>query len=198
MPLSLFLLSAVLPARASAPTADAVLGGLGDALAGCALPAEAALSAEVTIAAGEVVAVRQVAPGEGLDASARACALGVLFSARLDEAATGTVEVSLWSPPTPPPFSEADAAAIQRVVHHNAGQIRSCYEQSLRLAPSLSGALTMKMQLEAGRVAGVAFEGSASGDEALRSCITRRAVAWRFPEGASGEVLLPLNLSPSG
>ncbi|MEN0065099.1 MAG: AgmX/PglI C-terminal domain-containing protein [Myxococcota bacterium] len=79
------------------------------------------------------------------------------------------------------------------------GQVRACYERSLKADPGLAGRMTVTWRvLPDGSVSGAAVKGKGLGDPELSRCIERRVTRWRFPTSARATpVELPFTLRPS-
>lgn len=101
--------------------------------------------------------------------------IGAMFGAREREA--------------PPPKGELDKELVRKVVQRHLGDVRSCYEQSLKRAPTLSGKVTVAFIISAtGEVASARVETSTAQSPELEACLVNRVLSWRFPEPYGGEV----------
>ncbi len=93
--------------------------------------------------------------------------------------------------------SGESADAIRDVVKKYQGQIKSCYDQQLKVNPNLSGRVAVSVEISAGRVTTVVVEENSTGDDALGSCITKRIRGWRFPTEVTDSLYLPFALNAS-
>lgn len=196
----LVLLSA-LAAAAPAPTladgASEVAQAAYDwgSLARCGADEGGHLEAALSVREGAVRSV--VVTHTTVSEAATACTADALASWRFPPTVSGAVAVPLAFSPTPPPMTDAEVAAVGRVLHRNAPQLRACYEQALRADASLEGTLSVLIWLEEGTVSASHVAGSLGGG-ALSRCVQRRLEAWDFPLPVSGELELPLAMTPAG
>lgn len=79
------------------------------------------------------------------------------------------------------------------------GQVRACYERSLKADPDLQGKLLMRWEVQPdGTVADAKVQGDGLGNAKLSECIERRVSRWRFPTASrSTPVEFPFTLRPS-
>ncbi len=100
---------------------------------------------------------------------------------------------------TGPVVGHLEPAQIQATVAPTIRRLRACYERDLRRTdPTLSGSVTLRVRVARdGSVRRATLRGDADVPPTLRSCLTRHASAWVFPEPEGGPVTfdLPLQLS---
>ncbi len=90
---------------------------------------------------------------------------------------------------------------IQRIVRQNFGRFRLCYENGLRLRPTLEGGVTVRFLIDrSGAVATAADGGSSLPDPATIGCVVRAFTALSFPapEGGTVTVIYPIAFAPEG
>jgi hypothetical protein len=88
---------------------------------------------------------------------------------------------------------------IQRIVRQNFGRFRLCYEEHLRMQPSLQGRVTVKFVIDrTGAVAISQDAGSDLPDSAVVSCVVKAFGTLSFPqpEGGLVTVIYPIIFSP--
>jgi TonB family protein len=86
------------------------------------------------------------------------------------------------------PAEGLDRAAILRVVQAKRGQVRACYERSLKASPALAGRLTVDFTIGArGRVTQVSLKESTLSSTEVERCILAAVKAWVFPAPADGQ-----------
>ncbi len=88
---------------------------------------------------------------------------------------------------------------VQRIVRQNFGRFRACYENGLKLNPSLAGRVAVRFVIgRDGAVASVANGGSDLPDAGVVSCVVRSFGSLSFPqpEGGVVSVVYPLSLTP--
>jgi hypothetical protein len=88
---------------------------------------------------------------------------------------------------------------IQRIIRQNFGRFRLCYENGLRVNPTLAGRVTVRFVIDrAGAVSTAANGGSDFTDPAVVSCVVRAFYALSFPqpEGGIVTVTYPIVFSP--
>ncbi|MFT5683642.1 MAG: hypothetical protein ACI8RZ_004574 [Myxococcota bacterium] len=194
---ALVLIASATAASLIAPASDAILGPVAAAhlieLDRCGAVAVGEISARVGVIGGEVVAVALT--DSSLPADQQRCALASLFSWRFPAQTTADFSLTLALSPPLPPMSDADVAAVGRVVRAGSGQLRRCYEQALNTNPTLSVSTHATLAIVDGSVSAIQL--SEGIDEPLQTCVDRRLRSWRFPAGVSGEVVLPLSFTPS-
>jgi len=91
--------------------------------------------------------------------------------------------------------------AIQRIVRQNFGRFRLCYENALRLRPTLEGSVTVRFLIDrSGAVATAADGGSSLADATTIGCVVRAFTALTFPapEGGTVTVVYPIAFAPEG
>ena len=88
-----------------------------------------------------------------------------------------------------------DADAVRRVAKLTLNALRQCYRQALAASPGTTGALTLKLKVDAsGKVLSVEATHTTLGDAALGSCVTHRFQLALFP-AAKGESIVTLELA---
>ncbi|MCU0680775.1 MAG: AgmX/PglI C-terminal domain-containing protein [Polyangiaceae bacterium] len=88
---------------------------------------------------------------------------------------------------------------VQRIVRQNFGRFRNCYENGLKLNPSLTGRVAVRFVISRdGSVASVSNGGSDLPDAGVVSCVVRSFGSLSFPEPEGGvvTVVYPLTLTP--
>jgi len=108
----------------------------------------------------------------------------------------------------PPPRIHDDGATlstaglpvevVRRIVRQNFGRFRLCYENALRMDPSLAGTVRTRFVIETdGSVAKVSDAGSTLPDASVIGCMDRAfgALSFPSPEGAAVTVTYSLSLS---
>jgi hypothetical protein len=89
--------------------------------------------------------------------------------------------------------------AIQRIIRQNFGRFRLCYENGLRVNPTLAGRVTVRFVIgRDGAVSSSANGGSDFTDPAVVSCVVRAFYGLSFPqpEGGIVTVTYPIVFSP--
>jgi len=78
------------------------------------------------------------------------------------------------------------ADVVRRIVRAQVNQVRYCYEKLLTARPDAAGVLTLELVITPN---GDVAEAKANGvTPDLESCVTRRAMTWKFPKPTSGIV----------
>ena len=89
---------------------------------------------------------------------------------------------------------------IRGVVTDSMGQVRACYERSLKADPSLRGRLLVSWRISAeGEVSGARVKETDAklNDDGLHACVTEAISGWTFPDSArSTTVTFPFTLLP--
>jgi hypothetical protein len=87
------------------------------------------------------------------------------------------------SPEPPTPEDADDIQAVARAIRARKGSIQRCYEEALKLNPSLAGKMTIQFDvIRSGRVATVSFPESRLPDDRVLSCITLAARSWSLTQ----------------
>jgi hypothetical protein len=88
------------------------------------------------------------------------------------------------------PTGELDASIVQRLVRtYVVPKARQCYQRALRSNHTLSGALTLEVELARGEVQTVSIRGSLTGQKppgAVEQCVEEAAYAIQVPRVAQG------------
>ncbi|MEL6342122.1 MAG: AgmX/PglI C-terminal domain-containing protein [Myxococcota bacterium] len=91
---------------------------------------------------------------------------------------------------------EADGSpGIPQVVRQKQGDVKSCYEQRLKVKPDLSGHLWFDFSVEGGQVKDVSLTKNTTGDTALKSCVMQQIRSWRFASDVDSYVIAPFLFS---
>jgi hypothetical protein len=93
-------------------------------------------------------------------------------------------------PDGPPPSEQGGGlskAHIRDVIQARIGEVRTCYEQAIRVWPKAFGRVDTRFVIGPdGRVVWVEATRSSVGRPALECCITSAVKGWRFDEPADG------------
>lgn len=89
-----------------------------------------------------------------------------------------------------------DGGDVLAVIRKNSGEVRACYERALKLDPTIQGRIEVIWTMSNGRVRSASIFSDTTGSEELKSCVVRSFKLWRFPEGATGEAIMPFVLTP--
>ncbi|MBN2800125.1 MAG: AgmX/PglI C-terminal domain-containing protein [Deltaproteobacteria bacterium] len=95
------------------------------------------------------------------------------------------------------PEEVGDAAGVKKIVRSNSGQLKYCYEQRLKVKPTLEGRVEMEWTVSAAAVTSVVVVFNGTGDEELATCIKRKIRRWRFPDDVEGTFTWPWVFKPS-
>jgi hypothetical protein len=100
---------------------------------------------------------------------------------------------------TPEVRGELDAAVVQAALRRLVGQLKVCYETSLKATPTASGVMVFDLSIGTdGRVTAARLVRSTVDDRALPPCMIATMKKWSFPKdygGASGATFT-VQLSP--
>lgn len=92
------------------------------------------------------------------------------------------------------------AEGVQRELRRHLGQVRSCYERSLRGHPGLQGRVVLRFSLgPSGRVTGANVVEDGLPDARVGACVANAALGWQFspPQGGGVvDVAQPLHFAP--
>ncbi len=85
---------------------------------------------------------------------------------------------------------------IQRIVRQNFGRFRACYEDALRMQPSLVTRVSVSFVI--GRDGGVSSVSGSGDDPKLAKCVTRSfyGLSFPMPDGGVVKVTYPITFSP--
>jgi hypothetical protein len=109
-------------------------------------------------------------------------------------AVTGEVDLG-----TPSDLSDSgDAVAVKSVVEEHFGQLTYCYEQQLKVDPSLGGRVEVEWNVRSGRVTSANVFANTTGNSELGQCIVAKIRRWRFPDTVEGEILYPFIFKRKG
>lgn len=110
----------------------------------------------------------------------------------------GELRVALVRAPSAALPDGNEPVAVEDMVKLRQRQIRACYERSLKRDPSLTGTVSLKLQVgPAGQVTQALVEAAAStlSDVQVASCLEHEASTWRFASG-NATVVYPLVFRP--
>lgn len=184
--------AATLLSPASDPTLTPVAAAHLNDLDRCSAMTAGQLSADLRVRNGDVVSVSLA--DSTLPADQQRCALASLFSWRFPAQTSASFHLSIALSPPLPAMSDADIAAVGRVVRAGSGQLRRCYEQALNADPDLSLSARATLAIVDGAVSDLQLSEDIT--DPLQTCVDRRLRSWRFPDDVSGEVVLPLSFTP--
>ncbi len=80
---------------------------------------------------------------------------------------------------------------VKEVVQKNAGQLRWCYENNLRVNPPLSGKIEISWRLDDGQAMDLEIESDTLNDPELGKCLMKKIGTWQFPKDLTGRVSWP-------
>jgi hypothetical protein len=111
------------------------------------------------------------------------------------------VEESPLPPDNPghPEFGHLPPGVIQAVVRGGFHLIKACYDDGLRRNPRMEGRVSVRFEIERdGSVKSARDEGSDLSDIAVRHCVVRQFVRFKFPAVETGivTVVYPIVLAP--
>jgi outer membrane biosynthesis protein TonB len=76
---------------------------------------------------------------------------------------------------------------VTKVLKRHGNEVRSCYEQALRLKPTLAGKIAVKFIVGAsGDVLQTEIASDTLNDENLKACMLNVVRSWKFPEPKGG------------
>lgn len=81
-----------------------------------------------------------------------------------------------------------DAASIPSVIRKNAGRIQSCVEQGLKQNPEMSGRVSVKFDINGGKVMSSGVVTNTTGNAQVGTCIANAIRSIRFDEGLTAQV----------
>lgn len=107
----------------------------------------------------------------------------------LRDGGTGTVRKP--GAPKPAPAAEVQGSlskdVITKVLKRHGNEVRSCYEQALRVRPELAGKIAVKFIVGAtGDVLQAEIASDTLGDESFKACMLNVVRSWKFPEPQGG------------
>lgn len=85
--------------------------------------------------------------------------------------------------------------AVRAQVVQYARTIQACYEQELRLKPSLEGRMVLDLHVQAGRVSSADVSENGTGDSGLETCAIGHAMRWHFDPSVTLDLSVPFSLS---
>lgn len=99
------------------------------------------------------------------------------------------------------PGGHLDAAEVQRIVRHNYGRFRLCYEQNLSCSPNLEPRIAVRFVIDIdGQIKQVTLVSSDAASSALTACVIGafREIAFPPPKGGTVSVVYPIMFSAGG
>lgn len=81
-----------------------------------------------------------------------------------------------------------DASSIPTVIRKNSGRIQSCVEQGLKQNPDMSGRVSIKFDINAGKVTSSSVVSNTTGNSQVGTCIATAIRAIRFDPGLTAQV----------
>lgn len=94
---------------------------------------------------------------------------------------------------------EISVPEVRSAIGSKSSEVRQCYERRLRVDPTISGTLQVRMKVaQSGSVQAVSVGGSIRDPEIL-SCVRERVRQWHFPNprgGACAVISAPFQLNP--
>jgi outer membrane biosynthesis protein TonB len=92
----------------------------------------------------------------------------------------------------------SDGAGVKKVVRAKYGQLKYCYEKSLRSNPQLSGRVEIEFVVgRGGRVTTAGVFANTTGDSPFGECLRGKILRWKFPSTVSGNIRYPFIFTPS-
>ena len=112
-------------------------------------------------------------------------------------AAASDVPVPLTKPTITGALSKDE---ITKVLKRHQNEVRSCYDQALRIKPTLEGKVVVKFIIDGkGDVALAEIASDTLNDENLKACMMNVVRSWKFPEpkgGGNVTVTYPWSFKP--
>lgn len=93
-------------------------------------------------------------------------------------------------------FSGGDVSEVGKVVRRYQGQLKYCYESSLKTNPSLSGRVVVGWEVAGGAATDVYIAENTTGDDAFAECIKAKIRRWSFEGVADGAAKTPFVFTP--
>ncbi|MCB9672798.1 MAG: AgmX/PglI C-terminal domain-containing protein [Alphaproteobacteria bacterium] len=90
----------------------------------------------------------------------------------------------------------ASVAGVSAVVRKYQGQLKYCYEKSLKSNPKLAGRVVVGWYVEDGAASDVYIADNTTGDDELASCIKSKVARWDFKDVEDGEAKSPFIFAP--
>jgi TonB family protein len=140
----------------------------------------AADGGSATPSSGSAAADAGTAAPDSLSPGAKKREGGALIGAPRDGGARSEVAV-------PKTVGNLSKEEITKVLKRHGNEVRSCYEQSLRLKPTLEGKIAVKFIVGAtGDVLQTEIASDTLNDENLKACMLNVVRSWKFPEPKGG------------
>ena len=86
---------------------------------------------------------------------------------------------------------QTDSEEFRDVLRRRQGQIVYCFETSLKNNPSLTGNLTLVVDIKEGVVQSVITPTNTVSDKQIGQCVSAKVRSWRFPASLTDEFTLP-------
>lgn len=93
-------------------------------------------------------------------------------------------------------FSGGDVSEVGKVVRRYQGQLKYCYESSLKTNPSLAGRVVVGWEVAGGAATEVFIAENTTGDDAFAECIKAKIRRWSFEGVADGAAKTPFVFTP--
>lgn len=90
-----------------------------------------------------------------------------------------------------------DAGSARKTVNKYKGQIKYCYDQQLKIDPTIQGRVEIQFLVKEGLVKSNSLVVNTTGSDALSACISSKVRTWRFDTTLSGDFVYPFVLAPS-
>ena len=90
----------------------------------------------------------------------------------------------------------SDAGGVKSVVKSKFGQLKYCYEKSLKANPQLRGRVEVEFNVKNRRVTSASVFANTTGDAEFANCIVGKIKRWKFPDSVEGQILYPFIFSP--
>lgn len=106
-----------------------------------------------------------------------------------------TSVMSLITQLDPPEVQRGPSAPVQIAMRGYRRQIRYCFESALSRDPTLSGRVTLELDIVDGEVTHTNISENTSRSISLAVCMTRRATRWSFPASVTEQIELPFSFN---
>lgn len=86
---------------------------------------------------------------------------------------------------------QLDKRQIKRVINHNVGHLKSCYNAILREDPKLNGTVAVKFKISSdGEIIDAKIHDATIINEDFKSCLIKQVKKWRFPKSIEETVVV--------
>jgi len=102
------------------------------------------------------------------------------------------IEPTITGQPEAYAMSSGNVDVLRSTIRRQIGQIKACYERSLKSNPNLQGRMELDFAVEGGQVLAASVIANETGDEALATCVVRQVTRWRFPDEVTADITWPL------